>query len=193
MDTRTTARGEAPGTDEVVRYYDRIAGKYEADRFDNSYGRYVDAQKRRVLRRWLAPVRGGKILDLACGTGRFLEMATHGLDASTEMVQIARRAHPDKSIRCGLASNMAAFGIQFDAIFCLHFFMRLRPEEIADMVRSCFEQLRPGGVFIFDIPSKLRRKFTGFRPEGWHAATAVDITVGKPWKLEGALSRQFLP
>jgi hypothetical protein len=44
----------------LVQYYDLLAGHYDAYRFGNSYGRYVDAQKRRVLCRWLAPFRAGR-------------------------------------------------------------------------------------------------------------------------------------
>ena len=60
----------------VVEYYNDLSERYDLDRFDNSYGAYVDAQERRILRRWLAPMGQGKILDLACGTGRLLDLAT---------------------------------------------------------------------------------------------------------------------
>ena len=66
----------------VRAYYDGIAARYDESRFGNSYGRYLDAQERPLLRRWLPAVPGARVLDLACGTGRLLEFASLGVDAS---------------------------------------------------------------------------------------------------------------
>jgi len=54
----------------LVDYYNQLAGRYDDERFANSYGAYIHAQERRLLQCWLAPITHGKILDLACGTGR---------------------------------------------------------------------------------------------------------------------------
>lgn len=94
---------------QLVDYYDQLAESYDHSRFDNSYGRYIDAQERRLLKHWLDQVQGGKILDLACGSGRLLHLATHGLDASPAMVRIAKQKHPGKDVRCGFASEAAEF------------------------------------------------------------------------------------
>ena len=67
---------------QLVDYYDRLADNYDSNRFGNSYGRYVDAQERRLFADWLDQVRGGTILDLACGSGRLLDLASCGPDAS---------------------------------------------------------------------------------------------------------------
>jgi 2-polyprenyl-3-methyl-5-hydroxy-6-metoxy-1,4-benzoquinol methylase len=130
------------GQECVVQYYDELAERYDRDRFSNSYGAYIDAQERRILRQWLAPVSQGKILDLACGTGRLLDLATHGLDASEAMVRIAKSKHPGKPIHCGPAIDLARLGVQFDAIYCLHLFMHLPPVEIESVFCSCRDQLR---------------------------------------------------
>jgi SAM-dependent methyltransferase len=183
---RASANANPPTTapEQVVQYYDQIAGQYDTQRFGNSYGAYVDAQERRALRRWLAPVRNGNILDLACGTGRLLDMATHGLDASEAMVRVARSKHPDKPVECAPAVALPRLGIPFDAIFCLHLLMHLSRGEIERLFHVCSEQVRPGCLFIFDAPSALRRRLTGFRPEGWHAATA--LTHGELAGLTGS-------
>jgi SAM-dependent methyltransferase len=177
--------------DPVVAYYDRLAGCYHQDRFGNSYGRYLDAQERRLLRRWLAPYRGGAILDLACGTGRLMDLATHGLDASPAMVRLAQAKHPGKTICCARAVDVARLQTQFDAIFCLHLLMHLAPAEIETLLRACFGQLRSGGAMIFDVPSAWRRKLTGFRPASWHAGTAltrreIALLGGPRWRFKAA-------
>jgi SAM-dependent methyltransferase len=168
----------------VVQYYDRLAERYDNERFGNSYGAYVDAQERRILSRWLAPVSGGKILDLGCGTGRLLHLATHGLDPSKAMVRQARSKHPEKPIHCGLGLQLGNIGVQFNAIFSLHLFMHLPPDDIQKLARACHVHLQPGGLFIFDVPTALRRKLTGFRPTGWHGRTA--LSRGEVRKLAGA-------
>lgn len=71
----------------ITTYYNQLAQKYDSDRFGNAYGRFLHAQERALLTRWLASVKAGAILDLGCGTGRFLDLATHGLDASTGMLE----------------------------------------------------------------------------------------------------------
>lgn len=199
MDDRTAQTDRrAEEAEPLVQYYDRLAGRYDTDRFGNSYGRYVDAQERRVLCRWLAPFQGGSILDLACGTGRLLDLATHGLDASPAMVRIAHEKHPQKPIRCAPATDVVGFRTTFDAIFCLHLLMHLAPAEIAGMLRSGFEQLRPGGVLVFDIPSALRRRLTGFRPAGWHGGTALTVrevaaVAGPRWRIKATRGVLFFP
>jgi hypothetical protein len=55
----------AADADELVQYYDQLASHYDEERFGNSYGDYLDAQERCLLGNWLAPFRGGAILDLA--------------------------------------------------------------------------------------------------------------------------------
>ena len=59
----------------IQDYYDKIAHKYDADRFGNSYGRYIDALEREILTTWLHGVKPENVLDIGCGTGRFLDFA----------------------------------------------------------------------------------------------------------------------
>jgi 2-polyprenyl-3-methyl-5-hydroxy-6-metoxy-1,4-benzoquinol methylase len=175
-----------------------LASHYDEERFANAYGCYVDAQERRVLKRWFAGIRNEVVLDLACGTGRLLDLATHGLDASEEMVRIAHRKYPQKQIWRGRAEEVAQLGIRFDAIFCLHLFMHLALGQIEGILRACRAQLRPGGLFIFDAPSALRRNLTGFLPEGWHGATALTLhevaSISKDgWRQRSSRGVMFFP
>lgn len=182
----------------IVRRYDYWAASYDEDRFGNSYGRYVHAQEERLLRRWLFPFGGGRVLSLACGTGRFLEFATHGLDASHEMAAEARRKHPAKSVLVGRAEDLPKHGLSFDAIFCLHLFMHLTPSLMAQILDACAQCVRPGGSLIFDIPSARRRAVTGFRPAGWHAGNALTHSqvrgmLGKRWRIRHCRGILFFP
>jgi 2-polyprenyl-3-methyl-5-hydroxy-6-metoxy-1,4-benzoquinol methylase len=106
--------------------------------------------------------------------------------------------HPQKNIRCGLANHLSDFAIRFDAIFCLHLFMHLPVPEIESVLRACFDQLQPGGLLIFDVPSADRRRLTGFRPDDWHAGTAlscreVAAMTEADWLLRATRGVLFLP
>ncbi len=184
--------------DAVVRRYDAWSASYDADRFGTSYGRYVHTQEKRLLRKWLTPSPRGRVLSLACGTGRLMDFATHGLDASKEMAEVARKKHPAKTILVGRAEKLPEHGLQFDAIFCLHLFMHLTPSLMAQILVGCAQCVPPGGRLIFDIPSARRRALTGFRPTGWHAGNAlthaqvVEI-LGARWNLRAWRGLLFFP
>ena len=50
----------------------------------------------------------------------------------------------------------------------------VRQKEIETALREAARVLRPGGVFIGDIASALRRRLHPSRPDGWHCASALD-------------------
>lgn len=176
-------------------YYDRIADDYDGSRFGNSYGRYIAAQERRILERWLPAAGGGaRVLDLACGTGRFLDLATTGLDASGRMLRVAARSSRGKVLVQSNALSMPWRDGSFDAVFSLHLFMHLRPATVAGVLDECHRILKPGGVMVFDMPSATRRRMLGFRAQGWHGSTSESLaglksaTLVETWRhAEGGL------
>ena len=80
---------------QIVTYYNELANDYDENRFKNSYGNYIDKQERGILNILLN--KKENILDLACGTGRLSNYATSGVDASVNMVEIARKKYPEKA------------------------------------------------------------------------------------------------
>lgn len=110
--------------------YEDLASEYDNSRFDNSYGRYIDCQEREILSRWLGNAQTQSILDLACGTGRFLSFATAGLDLSPRMIEVAKTKHPDKEFIQASASNIPIESGQYDVVFSLHLFMHLSQTKI---------------------------------------------------------------
>jgi ubiquinone/menaquinone biosynthesis C-methylase UbiE len=162
--------------DLIVRsYYESIAAEYDSSRFNNSYGRYLDDWERRILCHWLPNSQERLILDLACGTGRFLELATTGLDASLNMLEIAGQKYPDRLLIHADACEIPLLADRYDAIFSLHLFMHLSQEQISNILAECHRILRPGGIMVFDIPSALRRNLVRYQPADWHGATSLSI------------------
>jgi len=184
--------------DDVVAYYDAIARDYDQDRFGGSYGRYLDAQERRLLERWLAPRRGERILDVGCGTGRFLDLATDGVDPSGEMIEVARDKFPAVHLARASGAHLPYPSASLGAVFSMHVFMHLPYEALREIVAECARVVRPGGLLIFDIPSLLRRRVTGHRQRGWHGATAltsgeVRALAGEEWRVTAMRGLLFLP
>lgn len=185
--------------DEILKlYYEELASEYDRLRFNNSYGRYIDSQEREILSRWLVSSQKQSVLDLACGTGRFLSLATAGLDLSARMIEVAKTKHPDKEFIHASASHIPIESGKYDAVFALHLFMHLSKAKIQEIVNECYRILRPNGVLIFDIPSAVRRKLISYKADSWHGATSFSqedirqLCTGK-WKFEEFVGVNFLP
>ncbi|MBR9922574.1 MAG: class I SAM-dependent methyltransferase [Bacteroidetes bacterium] len=169
---------------DIYTYYEALAPKYDEDRFDNSYGRFIHQQEVALLVKILADREGKSILDLACGTGRLSRFATHGTDQSKSMISIARDKNPGVKFHCSDALNMPFEEGRFDAIFAFHFVMHLEPEALKQVLEECARCLKPGGKLILDFPSAFRRKAIRFYSRrknliGWHAASAYSV---KDWE-----------
>ncbi|HAD14440.1 MAG TPA: hypothetical protein DCF33_18615 [Saprospirales bacterium] len=182
----------------ITTYYNQLAQKYDSDRFGNAYGRFLHAQERALLTRWLASVKAGAILDLGCGTGRFLDLATHGLDASTGMLEVARQKFPEKTLQNGLAFAMPLADESFDVIFSMHMVMHLSADELQPLLAEAHRVLKPGGSLMFDFPSTSRRQLLRQKAAGWHGANAYTLreiraaSLGQ-WRLEAVNGFLFLP
>jgi SAM-dependent methyltransferase len=85
-------------SDDIVPKYDAIAEQYSAHDYANA-ARYY-ARRARLVARGLPP--GANVLDIACGDGGLgrvlveLGFDYHGVDASTRMVDVARRTLGDR-------------------------------------------------------------------------------------------------
>ena len=190
---------QSNNNDEIVKlYYEEIAADYDSSRFNNSYGRYIDTQEREILSQWLANYKDKTVLDLACGSGRFLNFATDGLDVSGNMLQIANNKYPDKNLILASADNIPLAPNSYDVVFCLHLFMHLSKEKIQSILNECHRILRPNGILVFDIPSALRRKLISYKPESWHGATSFNLEnirqmCAERWQLEELIGVAFFP
>jgi SAM-dependent methyltransferase len=102
-------------------------------------------------------------------------LATEGLDASPEMLAVARRRHPDRALHLGPAWRLPHADASLDAIFSLHLMMHLPPAEREAILAEGARVLRQGGLFIFDIPSAERRRWVGPRAQGWHGGSAMTV------------------
>jgi trans-aconitate methyltransferase len=103
------------------------------------------------------PQPGERVLDLGSGTGQLsAEIAARGarvvgIDSSAEMVEAARRAHPELEFAVGDGQRLE-FESEFDAVFsnaALHWM----PDADA-VARGVARALRPGGRFVAEFGGK---------------------------------------
>ncbi len=159
---------------QIVKYYNDIADKYDLDRFGNSYGMFIDRRERDILDR-LSIGKSGKTLEIACGTGRLLNYADVGVDASASMLDVAASKFPRKKLINAMAQKIPLPDVCFNCIFSFHLMMHLSTDSIRDILNEAKRLLVSGGRFVFDIPSSKRRNIFGKRTGGWHGNTSLSI------------------
>jgi trans-aconitate methyltransferase len=136
----------------------------------------------------LAPKPEERVLDLGCGTGDLtLELAKRGarvvgLDASSAMVEEARRKHPSLQLVVGDGQELS-YDHEFDAVFSnatLHWMPRA-----ADVAGGVARALVPGGRFVAEfggarcvqtVRDAVQQALSelgaeGYRPPSWYFPT----------------------
>ncbi|HEY0720500.1 MAG TPA: class I SAM-dependent methyltransferase [Gammaproteobacteria bacterium] len=183
---------------QVQDYYENLAQSYDQERFANSYGQYVDRMERRLLARWLQYRAPEDIVELGCGTGRFLNFAKTGVDSSAAMLTEASKKWPDRALSHADAGNTGLAAQGFDVALCFHVLMHLDLAVCQTIFDEAARIVKPGGSFIFDIPSGPRRKLSGRRASGWHGNTSASLAeirawAGASWRLKRWRGVLFVP
>ena len=112
------------------------------------------------LKAALAGRAAGRLLDVGCGTGRFLrEVKTNyprldvtGLDLSTHYLAVARdelRPWSRARLVVGAAEAMPFADRQFDAVTCIYLFHELPRDVRRAVVGEIRRVLKPGGMLVF--------------------------------------------
>lgn len=160
---------------EILSYYDNLASTYDQNRFDNSYGNYIHKQEEKIIQNFLPQNPENNILSVACGTGRFMEYATHGIDFSENMIEEAKRKFPQKQFTKSDADCTNFENNSVDSIFCFHLFMHLEKELCRKIIAEMGRISKSGARFIFDFPAAKRRKHIKRRADNWHGSTHFDM------------------
>ncbi|MFK7799318.1 MAG: class I SAM-dependent methyltransferase [Aureispira sp.] len=184
--------------EEIKAYYNKIANEYHQSRFSNSYGQFIHQQEDVILDKYLnktAPLNG---LDLACGTGRFLDYASHGVDISEHMLKIAQEKYPDRNLQLAAGEDLPFENDYFQQVLSFHLMMHLEHETLQLILKEVHRVTKKGGLFIFDIPSAKRRKLTRYTAKSWHGGNQIYIhelkkMLGNQWELVHYQGIAFFP
>lgn len=184
--------------EEIKKYYDDLAATYDNNRFENSYGKYIDQQERLFLKSILSTNYNNKILDLGCGTGRFLNFANYGVDISPRMIEIAKSKFPNIEIKEGSVTEIPFPENYFDVIYSLHVIMHLNKEIFQSFLNESHKKLKPNGKLVFDFPSNKRRNLVNYKATNWHAANQFSLNeiikmTSHNWKINKIKGILFLP
>lgn len=108
-----------------------------------------------VLERASAVAPGGRLFDVGCGTGAFLEKAlaagfdAYGADSAPGMVEVAAARLGASRVRLERMQELAEQGA-YDVVCALSWTIHYAndAEELCDVVRRCAAALKPGGLLI---------------------------------------------
>lgn len=183
---------------EIKEYYNNLAPSYDTNRFENSYGKFIDLQERLFLTNCLKNINSNQILDLGCGTGRLLEFANYGVDFSLNMLEVSKSKFPNKKILEGTVTSIPLENNSLDYIYCFHVIMHLDKETTLGFLSETLHKLNNNGRLIFDFPSKKRRKLLNFKSENWHGANNYSLEemtemTEKNWNIYKKQGILFLP
>lgn len=178
----------------VQEYYDSIAGSYEESRFKNSYGQFIDKQERNLIGKYLENSVG---IDIACGTGRFMDFCNIGIDFSEKMLDVAKKRFPNKDFVQGDIHNISLQG-EFNHAICFHVFMHLEKKSLSTVINQVDKIIKPNGFFIFDVASKERRNLSRSNQDGWHGSNSytdeeVASACGPKWTIIESRGVLFFP
>lgn len=142
--------------------YNRIAVQWDAARRDFRPGErdYLE-----LFQSSLQP--NSLVLDLGCGTGvpnaAFLSDAghrIHGIDASHELLEIARRHLPDSHFEPGQLEGDTALAGPFDGAICWDAIFHLERRHHEAVFRRVAAALRPGALFLLTSGGSANDPFT---------------------------------
>jgi len=134
------------------------------ERFDTVYSPTYDQEDSPITpthRRFVTQVieqcpRDGRILDAACGTGKYFAMVLEtgrrvlGVDQSAGMLSVAQAKHPEvPTQRVGLQEM--DFDAAFDGAICVDAMENVFPEDWPRVLSNLRRAVRPGGPVYFTV------------------------------------------
>jgi len=177
----------------ALEAYEALAPAYDVLTADYRYEPWLEAIEAHARRLGL---RGQRVLDVACGTGRsFLPLLRRGYqvvacDLSPQMVERARQAAGDAALV--FVADMRSLGRvgQFDLLTCLDDAVNylLTEAEVLQAFRAFRANLAPSGLAVWDV-NTLQMHRTAFAGDwvrdagdvliAWKGCTPADLPAGE--------------
>ncbi len=135
---------------ETKKIYNRIAKRYHKLSANHFYNAYLEVPATLSL---LKNIKGKKVLDLGCGTGRHTlkikkkGAKVWGIDLSQKMIEIAKKEIKDVDFRVGSVYKLPYKSNFFDVVMAglvIHYF-----KDLDKAFREIRRVLKKNGLFIF--------------------------------------------
>jgi len=135
---------------------------------------------------------GFRLLEVGCGTGVFLEVATgrgwqaDGVELSPDMARLAGGRNPGSQVTVGDIQDQGYKGAGYDAVIALDVLEHVVSP--SKMMQICREALRPGGLLLLQTPNTHSLRF---RAQGatWDMLMPDQhLTLFSPHSLQGLLA-----
>ena len=208
------------GRGRPAHYQDReVVESYAASRYASGLARWKHRRKAAVLRRWIGGTSPSRVLEVACGPGRFFEtyraFPSISGDLSREMLEAFRQTYPDARLVRIEASALPFPDATFDVVFATRFLSHLRGEYRASVLRELARVSRQAVILDGRHPynwrflsrwvrrrlglshaDKLRIGYPAFRAELESAGLDVIRFQSIAWGLSGrflVLARRAFP
>ncbi|MEV5648087.1 methyltransferase domain-containing protein [Nocardia sp. NPDC052254] len=142
----------ASRTEAVAASYDEVAELYTNISRDVMMNQPVDRAVLAVFAELVQAGPVGTVADLGCGPGRItghldsLGLRVFGLDASAEMVRIAREVHPHLRFEHAAMERLEVADGELAAIIAWYSMIHLPPEQLPEVFGEFARALAPGGL-----------------------------------------------
>lgn len=176
-----------------------MAERFDAMRFSGPIGRLIAEAQEAELVRFLSPIEGRRILDVGTGTGRAaIALARRGavvtgVDASAEMLEVARRRAQEAgtavTFQGGDAHRLEFSDRSFDAVVCLRVLMHTPDwrQSLGELCRVASNRV------VFDYPSRASAALveaSARRLASWFAPRVEAYRVFSSGSVAAALDAQ---
>jgi len=149
----------APETKRVERSLDHgtVSDFYDRVYYGNTSGGQSPSRHLRRLARRFEPWERRRVLDVACGTGHWLQATAKrgaipaGIDISQVALNACRSALPQVELHCGPAEQLPFADRQFDFVSCLGALEHFLDPEAA--LREMKRVAKPDARFLLLVPN----------------------------------------
>ena len=137
---------------------------------------------RKFMYKSIAKEFRGKVLDVGCGLGEFLELYknSYGIDSNKYAVDYCK----SNNLRCfvGSAYKIPFRSSSFDVVLCSHLIEHLKRPEIA--LKEFRRVLKPSGKLIIIVPTKTGYKRDKTHVKYWKESELIDILESFNFKIK---------
>lgn len=133
------------------------SAEYLANLYEGLGSLQNDFRNFNLLRLVAGSVRGGRVLDIGCGSGGLLSLLQQqghsvcGVEPNDELVSLANKLHPELHVVQGTGADLDRVTGSFDAITIIDVLEHI--EDDREQLRRIWDRLVPGGQLVVLVPA----------------------------------------